>query len=217
MDKWVIEQSDSYLAVDQEVKVRGQELGISIDEVALMTGSLAQWQSLSGRFVYQGWELFNQAQDTVHTEPFGLTYGVRYAFFRRPEVPWRIELMRPDFLVAQYSPLHEAFWSLFCSEIPTSGFLPVVHFSYKVLTEGDYEMEVERLGTHNYLHGQSCRSTYGRFSYFRKGITGPYVKPRVNLRDTGGVVHAHGQHGEHYHSGPDYRTHQQPLDGEVFA
>lgn len=186
MLQWDLTENDlSRGVLDQEVRRMGKDLDCSFDEVALLTHGDDHWHDAKKLLRKEEWENFNNAQDTVHTEPFGLSYRVRYAFFRHPEVRWRVELMQAhNGGMRGYSPLHVALATQYDFERGHSeSMLPVVHLSYKVLTEGDFEREEERLTMRNYLHGQSCRSTYGRFSYWRQGITGLYVKPRVNLRD----------------------------------
>lgn len=168
-----------------EASLMGKSLDVAIDEVALLTMDHQHWTRCTQWLFEGGWDHFNTASDIVHTEPFGVDYEVEYAFFRRADTRWRVELMHTPYDgVNGYSPLHMALRAQhFLS--PEAGYfqLPVVHLSYKVLTEGDLESEEERLQKHGYLHGQSCRSTYGWFSYWRKGIVDPYVKPRVNTRD----------------------------------
>lgn len=166
-----------------------------VDEVAVIMDSRATVGSvLPSMVANQGIEYFNNAVDTVTAWPFGGTYKPEYHFFRTP-YPWRIELLRlPD----GGSPVHAPYATQ--DNVTKSGLL-LVHFSFKCDSKEEYEEAHDWLNKEAVL-AQSCESTYGRFAYWRSPALGKkmaYVKPRVNLRDGGGVRPARIDHSSHNH------------------
>lgn len=131
-----------------------------------------------------GVELFNQAQDEVQTRPFRTSYGVYYSFLRVPR-SYRLEVMALS--EGGHSPLHDAMW-------PSSSQanLPIaVHLSFKCRGVAEYNAVTAVLPRYA-IHGMSCESNYGRFSYWLPNSldSSLYLKPRVNLRDDADPVPA---------------------------
>lgn len=163
--------------------VHGTGSGYVIDEVALLfrTGRDLD-TAVSGLVRRPEWLHFNGADDHVKTEPFGTEYDVRYEFFSIEGRTYRVEAMA---LMGGSSPLHEAAMQHGVMEI---------HTSFKVADMRAYRSVVEMLSSTimsggDMMLGQACVSTYGEFSYWRKGspegprFTKPWLKPRVNVRD----------------------------------
>lgn len=156
-----------------------------IDEVALMFNSKADvWHWLEEQLPKPQVELFNVAKDHVHTYPFGTVYDVNYFFLNTPGNFYRVECMAIG--GAGLSPLHEALRHRYLNQPK-----PTVHYSFKCRDEGEYSRVVDYLGRAEFVHVQSCRSTYGKFSYWLLSENvdpevkfGTYLKPRVNTRDS---------------------------------
>lgn len=150
-----------------------------IDEIALLVESEPDLRTLARVLPGEGWEQFNEARDVVRTGPIASRYEVQYTFFRHPDKPWRLEVMK---IVGGVSPLHEAI------RPPLGGELCVpVHASFKTADEEQYAHAVGVLQEGGFELAQRCDSTYGRFSYWiNVGRVNrvPYLKPRVNLRDS---------------------------------
>lgn len=153
----------------------------SIDEVALYANDGKAVLGAIQELVTRGWQHFNCAEDIVMVFPHRVRYRVVYHFFRREAVLWRIELMH---ITDGHSPLH--------AHLNGDGLeLPVVHFSFRVPDRKALLAAEDNL-SQEFLHAQSCVSSYGRFSYWGPGVVegaramaeAPvYLKPRVNLRD----------------------------------
>lgn len=167
------------------------DLPHQIDEIAFMFADRHLLDLFTREAVMvDGCLMFNAADDHVHTLPLGTCYDVEYRFFSVPlsflpsieQV--RIEAMR---MVRGFSPLHQA-------EAMANGW-GAVHASFKCQNEEEYGAVTHRLRERAWEVAQKCDSTYGKFSYWKpldgdELGDGPYLylKPRVNLRDTG----AHG-------------------------
>lgn len=173
--------------------------GTVFDEAAILVPSPYHRTVFANDLAVFGWDLFNQAEDLVFTNPFGTRYLVEYWFFQKPGVPYRLEVMMKSVDKndqAGFSPLHEAL------QYPTwmndgidyndeSRLYPIPHLSFKVKQRAmqrpmqAYATTVQHMKDHDFLHAMSCQSSYGAFSYWlhnteQKQI---YVKPRVNTRD----------------------------------
>lgn len=156
------------------------ETGLYLDEVALLLpegGEGKDWfEMMLGRVGKRGISYFNTAEDTVGCEPLPSTYRVRYDFFLTDLGP-RLELLR---ILSGHSPLHHLY------SVASGRDAAVVHASFKLPTQPDYDQVLMDLREKGWVCGQSCVSAYGRFSYWRTvGSDGPllWLKPRVNLRD----------------------------------
>lgn len=111
-------------------------------------------------------------------------FDVRFEFVTvsigEKEHPWRIEAM---VVLEGEAPLHDALLKL------TKGSPGIIHASYKLDTEDEYDIEMEALETELGMRRMATyRNDYGRFSYWRPGSfpvgPGVHLKPRVNLRDS---------------------------------
>jgi len=171
--------------------------GCNFDEAAIMVPSLFHRARLVEALEVAGWQVFNEAEDLVYTNPFGTRYFVAYMFLRHPKKRYRLEVMimsegeedmRPGF-----SPLHASLWP--DGERPYSSgshLFPVPHLSFKATNiqgaEGkhrSYSMAIRHLGNQGFVHAQTCQSTYGHFGYYlhQDAREQLYIKPRVNTRD----------------------------------
>lgn len=153
-----------------------------IDEVALMPRDHWASRGIPGMVGHPGFEYFNQTTDTVRHLPLAGQYQAQYHFLRTP-YPWRIEIVR---IVDGFSPVHQAL-NEFVYKVSQSE-VPVVHFSFKVPDTSAYEGLFRTLFGMGCRPVQLCRSDYGRFGYWRAPVFGglmAYLKPRVNLRDSG--------------------------------
>lgn len=164
-----------------------------IDEVAIQVLSLAHENALLREAVRHGWVMFNSAEDHVRTSPIPAEYTVGYNFLRHPDVNYRLEVMR---LGNGLSPLHAGVMNLCqCCGSHEVGGIFIVHASFKCNDEADYDATCDALMIGGLLPAQACQSTYGRFSYWRKGpqfedwqwgdslAINSFLKPRVNTRD----------------------------------
>jgi hypothetical protein len=146
-----------------------------------------------------GWREFNRATDLVFANPFGTRYGVRYTFFRHPDYAWRLEVMqmaRPYDGNWGFSPLHQALWFP-NGETPSwaeHSQFPLPHLSFKPVPSGeggrkDGIRAMQYVRDQGAVIAQACQSSYGVFWYLlpTDAYRQLYVKPRVNLRDEGGV------------------------------
>ena len=159
----------------------------AIDEMALMFTDqdwLTRWVTSAVRV--PGMVLFNSAHDHVRTRPVPSSYDVHYWFLSAPSEhtsrgEWRIEAMYPH----PGSPLHDAHLTHMSERN-----IAVMHASFKCSDEEAYAVAVKTLADNGYEAAQYCDSTYGKFSYWspldrEDRAPGPYLKPRVNLRDAG--------------------------------
>lgn len=158
-----------------------------VDEVAYMFADRHLLDLFTREAVQvDGCLLFNTADDHVHTMPLGTCYDVEYRFFTVPMeyLPGieqvRIEAMR---MGRGFSPLHLA-------EVLLNGW-GAIHASFKCQTEEEYGAVLHRLRERSWEVAQKCDSTYGKFSYWKPFDQDNhedldlYLKPRVNLRDSG--------------------------------
>lgn len=146
----------------------------TIDELAVMVrgkGKRAFYRSLMHSRCL---DLVNSAVDEVETFPIESKYRVAYDFY--PDLGFRWEVMD---IFSGVSPLHSTFHSG-----------QIVHASFKCEDESDYSNALALLSVYGWTMAQSCRSTYGAFSYWMPPVSdipypsnGVYLKPRVNLRD----------------------------------
>lgn len=132
---------------------------------------------------WMGW--FNSSSDTMTMESDaggdGPSFQVAFEFFKGQlgggeELPWRVEAMA---VLGGFAPLHRD---------PTGR---VVHASYKLKDEVEYEGEMKKLPEFGMTPVAHYRNAYGRFSYWENGDfpwgaedRPIYLKPRVNLRDS---------------------------------
>lgn len=155
---------------------------VYVDELAILAPARELVMEFIDDAVQHGWCFFNRASDIVRAEPFGAVYSVEYYFLRHPSYPWRFEVMRK---VSGVSPLHDAL-----KQHTAEGDMPLVHASFKPVngeSEGNYTWAQATLNEAGYCLAQECRSTYGRFGYWR-ALNDPllrYLKPRINTRDGG--------------------------------
>lgn len=147
----------------------------AVDEMAIYcTRTSRLYSFLETAVQFEGYELFNAACDTVHTEPIPSAYHIGYWFLRTPH-PYRIEMMK---LQGGYSPLHSG-W-----EVVDDMDVVQVHASFKCSDETSYMIACGSLLRADYEMAQRCESSYGKFSYFINPDKSPwYLKPRINLRD----------------------------------
>jgi hypothetical protein len=148
------------------------------DEVSLLFADEEKLVDFQHECYRNGIVHFNSVhRDTmVRTDRQGERFVVRFEFFRLIHRPWRIEAMC---IIDGDAPLHE-------ESIATNGNGAPFHLSYKLPTLDSYEEQ------RNVLHDQGkmtlaaeYENSYGRMSYWSNdGDRGPYIKPRVNLRDT---------------------------------
>lgn len=165
--------------------------GAKIDEAAVMVPGPYEGVILGKVLREWGWELFNDAQDIVYTNPFGTRYAVQYFFYQHPELPYRLEIMAKDHDTMDqsgFSPLHSALWFPNGRVNVGSHLLPIPHLSFKMPgdpTRRGFSKAVQHLQDKACLHAMSCQSTYGVFSYYIGNDTARqiYLKPRCNLRD----------------------------------
>lgn len=160
----------------------GEVIGVDarIDEVALMfDGKWAAQGFIANAVMEAGVSHFNAALDFVHTSPIPSSYAVRYDFLQKVGSAYRVECMS---LLEGVSPLHAAY-QLAVEDRPLT-----IHLSFKVPNEQAYESVCKRLFEDAKLPlAQSCKSTYGRFSYWPMPLrdgTSIFLKPRVNTRDS---------------------------------
>jgi hypothetical protein len=161
--------------------------GAVIDEAAIMVPGPAEKYRLARVLEPMGWERFNEAKDLVYTNPFGTRYFVEYMFFRKPGVPYRLEVMhmgegRIDG-ESGFSPLHAALMR--ADDFEGSLRFPLPHLSFKVPPGMTYGQAVDHLKAQACIHAQTCQSTYGHFGYYlgNDAARQIYLKPRVNTRD----------------------------------
>jgi hypothetical protein len=158
----------------------------ALDEVALLLPDSQAGDEWFAQMLYRvgnrGITYFNRSEDVVECLPLPSRYSVRYDFFST-ELGVRLELLR---MKDGFSPLHNLY------DIHDRGRdAAIVHASFKVPNGLEYEETCSILRAHGWDLGQSCSSTYGEFSYWRKqGDEGSllWLKPRVNLRDAVGPV-----------------------------
>lgn len=162
--------------------------GSAIDEVALLATRSNTVQTYLAEFLAGGHgTAFNYAHDEVSTYPIESRYSVDYLFLQPGDYSWRLEFMRR---IDGVSPLHAPI------EVAHERALrPIaVHASFKCASPEEYARTFQSFEENEALAlAQSCKSTYGAFSYWRMEKEGTptcefplYIKPRVNLRDSGG-------------------------------
>lgn len=150
-----------------------------IDEIALLVEGEGELRQLQTGLTALGWVKFNEVRDRVSTSPILSKYEVQYTFFNHVDKPWRLEVMK---MMSGYSPLHGAL-----PKPKGSQSCVPVHASFKVAAEEFYAYAREDLDGMEMFEAQRCDSAYGRFSYwtrFDQSDAVPYLKPRVNLRDS---------------------------------
>lgn len=172
-----------------EATQRGNEmlmkLGMdyAIDEVAVLLPASPDrrtlWHSrMLDRVGKAGFTYFNHVKgDVVKCQPLPSQYTVTYDFFTTGVQGVRMEMLS---LEGGHSPLHHAY------DLVSRDDAAIVHASFKVPDELTYRMALEHLATDGLVCGQSCESSYGRFSYWRDPNEAGallWLKPRVNLRD----------------------------------
>jgi len=145
----------------------------TIDEMAVYFGDLENLYAFLNVMVgLDGWVLFNQADDVVHTRPISSAYRVRYWFLDHPNRNYRLEIM---YVAEGHSPYHF-----------TLEDFAIAHASFKVPTMEAYGKAMVALRGVGYEPLQHCESSYGRFSYMcmphGRGHVVP-IKPRMNTRD----------------------------------
>lgn len=150
-----------------------------IDEVALMFGG--QWASnefINAAVMEAGVTHFNASTDSVVTSPIPSKYTVRYDFLQKIGSAYRVECMA---LLTGVSPLHSAF-NVAAEDGPVT-----IHLSFKTANENAYHQACQQILRFGKLPlAQSCKSTYGRFSYWPMPLNDGgsiFLKPRVNTRD----------------------------------
>jgi hypothetical protein len=161
-----------------------------IDEFAILMASPLSTYNLVRELVrLPDVEIFNAAGDTVRTSPFGTSYRVEYIFLRTGR-GYRLEVMnmagRDGIIRPGFSPLHSSLWGDAGNASAGMGAESprVAHASFKCADHRDYDEALRQLALFA-QHGQSCESSYGRFSYWLPYFTDSlvYLKPRVNIRD----------------------------------
>lgn len=160
-----------------------------IDEVALCFPNQDQLQEWI-EFVKDDPLLshYRSERDTMHREDKSEWFDVRFEFIsvnvKEDDHPWRIEAMA---VTGGYAPLHDTMLKV--SKGPG-----VIHASYKLTNpkgsaEAVYDEELIHLeASENMVMAAAYYNDYGRFSYWRPPHPshggGPFLKPRVNLRDS---------------------------------
>lgn len=168
---------------------------VPIDEAAILVPTTYHRDKLMRQLSDAGWEMFNEAQDLVFTNPFSTRYLVRYLFFRHGDYPFRLEVMMTDHglngSMNGFSPLHAALWNEGRPNMNAGAHrFPIPHLSYKprreivrlpaqVMAEAGlvasasletpgraFAREVDRLRGKGFIHAQTCQSTYGMFGYY---------------------------------------------------
>lgn len=192
-------QAANSALMDIGLNLTGQE----IDEVALLFGNEREaWKFINHAVQVPGVKLFNVASDTVQTYPIRSKYGVEYYFL---ETTWgyRVECM---ILAGGHSPLHGGVKQTYFDVVGNQLDSGVVHYSWKCADEAEYEAACKAMDIAEWHRAMTCHSTYGTFSYWMTGedtdgrlaangvdwclSDNPleaYIKPRVNLRDSGKV------------------------------
>lgn len=156
----------------------------NVDEVALLFHSSAALDAFL-RDMPGTAEVFNRVPcDIMRRQDMLGSFQVRFEFVRltaehtlrfpHSTEPWRIEAMC---VLEGDAPLHR-------QKIAMSEELPcVVHWSYKLPNLDAYQAAVRAHRSAGDVMRAEYLNSYGMFSYF--GSNGaPYMKPRVNLRDT---------------------------------
>jgi len=146
-----------------------------IDEVALLWANAAELDSfLVWAVEGGGMEHFNSvpADEMVRVDNKGL-FMVRFEFLRMKGMPWRIEAMC---VLDGEAPLH-------ATHLDVMGNGCVVHASYKLACEEEYETSKDVLLEADLDMCAEYENSYGRFSYWRDFDSLFYFKPRINLRD----------------------------------
>lgn len=153
----------------------------AIDEVSILFKTRAAQNRFVGWAMAKGMQHFNTVEHDIAQQLYGNSlhgisnvggpaFGVSFDFLRHRGSPWRVECM---VITDGWAQLHDPLPEGAC-----------VHASFKLPDEGKYE-EVLRAMDRDDDHFPMMaeyRNSYGRFAYF--GLTAPYFKPRVNLRDT---------------------------------
>lgn len=154
-----------------------------VDEMALYARRPAVIMNfLREVMAIEGYDLFNRADDLVEVSPIPSSYLVEYWFVRTP-YDFRLEIMS---LIQGFSPLHE----VYSRHEETDRCVANVHASFKVPSSEAYTEAQVALRQAGWECAQRCESEYGKFSYFINDevSTHWYLKPRVNLRDSGSVI-----------------------------
>lgn len=163
-------------AMDNLLGEIGPDREWEVDEFAVMSPTRSASDRLANRLVsHSGVEMFNSASDRVWTRPFMTEYDVEYSFLRTPN-GFRLELMT---IGSGFSPLHSAMTR---SQRDMGS---VVHASFRCSDWEDYSQALRSMES-NAVHGQTCESKYGQFSYWLPFSADKllFLKPRINLRDT---------------------------------
>lgn len=149
-----------------------------VDEIALYFGTTDQLDEFvrrAERFAPQ----FNMVlRDTMMRQDTQEQFEVQFRFLQPIGLPFRLECMA---IWEGTAPLHRA-------RLAAAGSPCVIHASYKVADEEQYDREKRRMSGDRPLmkFAAEYRNSYGVFSYWRDTtlkMTGCYLKPRANLRD----------------------------------
>lgn len=147
------------------------------DEVSLLFKDVASLIDFQHACYLNGLQNFDSVKrDTMQRlDVLGESFDVRFEFFRLPKRPWRIEAM---VVLSGDAPLHE-------QALAANGSGAPFHLSYKVADEVEYDGQFETLRANGHTMMAEYRNSYGMMSYWtHDGDRGPYIKPRVNTRDT---------------------------------
>jgi hypothetical protein len=181
----------------------GDMIPLRIDEMAIGFDNRYSMELFDMEAIDAGWLApyaeaeeeagkFNEAMDTVNTEPLDANYTVSYKWRKAADSDYRVEMAR---VVDGYNPLFAharwkaapqlAYWA------PVK-MLGLLHASFKLPDLETYESICYTLSRRGLQLVQSCSSSYGKFAYFKfpeeylrenPSAPRPYLKPRVNLRD----------------------------------
>lgn len=176
-------------AAETQAELRRTGMAFEVDEVAclLPRDKHKAAEALNGALSMVGDDkrvtYFNRADDKVSVLYLPSKYQVRYHFFTLGD-GLRLELME---LKEGRSPLHD-WYHLESGCFPSNIFAGrsfLVHASFKVPSRLQMQWAETCLEAAGYVCGQSCKSNYGEFSYWRKEDTWPvrWVKVRINTRD----------------------------------
>lgn len=156
-------------------------LKATCDEVALLFSgedTLNEWVTWAKG---QGYEHFGSIERDrmVETWSGGTEFDVRFEFLRLEGFPFRIEAMC---VLDGSAPLHEA-------TLERYGNGAVVHVSWRAAPNGDSHGYVRHRQVLEHLDAplrplREYRNSYGIFCYYGDEDKPPFLKPRVNLRDT---------------------------------
>lgn len=161
-----------------------------IDEVSILLKSVEAQERFLGWCIASGMKHIGQVEhDWLHSTEERVThiiddhtgrsllvahddmFAVRFDFVKPPEAAWRIELVT---VTDGTAPLHEQ---------AAEG--TAFHASFKCSSPEHYETKLRELRAwcrDSYPIRAEYQNSYGIFSY--AGFAPPYLKPRVNLRDS---------------------------------